>query len=590
MAPPANGGGDGGAGGRRQQEQQGMGQMITGIIRVAVFWYFASKFFSPKKPPNPNQPSSQISNLFHKAEPLDMWFYLSEQEKFNDFSSEGALVWHETNIPYAVWGPESTRRLSLKYYPAEALKHNGSIYAHVFFARSGFPPDASDPEYQAFAAFGNTYPVMTYLPKSKENKKKSLLGNSKDSDVAETQPKVVEDDQVDSKEDEPVEWISYWKPNITINLVDDFTRYQQNAIPPNIAPYLKIEPSTGNYYPTVFFNEFWLLRDKLIAINETVTELPLHLEVGPISMTKWQLFLQIDQSFQIHRNYGSMLEGEADELKRVFLEGNPYLLVVTMVVSLLHSVFDFLAFKNDIQFWNKNKSMEGLSAKSVVVSFICQLIVFLYLLDNETSWMILASSGIGCCIEFWKIGKAMHIEIDRSGKIPMLRFRDRESYAKNKTKEYDDLAMKYLSYVLFFLVACFSVYSLTYERHKSWYSWILSSLTSCVYMFGFVMMCPQLFINYKLKSVAHLPWRQMTYKFLNTIIDDLFAFVIKMPWLHRLSVFRDDVIFLIYLYQRWVYPVDKKRVNEFGFAGEDEDQGSGSKDVTTQEEDQKKTN
>lgn len=56
---------------------------------------------------------------------------------------------------------------------------------------------------------------------------------------------------------------------------------------------------------------------------------------------------------------------------------------------------------------------------------------------------------------------------------------------------------------------------------------------------GFIMMCPQLFINYKLKSVAHMPWRQMTYKFLNTIIDDLFAFVIKMPMLHRLSVFRD---------------------------------------------------
>lgn len=32
-------------------------------------------------------------------------------------------------------------------------------------------------------------------------------------------------------------------------------------------------------------------------------------------MTKWQLFLQIDQSFQIHRSYGSMIEGEADELK-----------------------------------------------------------------------------------------------------------------------------------------------------------------------------------------------------------------------------------------------------------------------------------
>lgn len=61
---------------------------------------------------------------------------------------------------------------------------------------------------------------------------------------------------------------------------------------------------------------------------------------------------------------------------------------------------------------------------------------------------------------------------------------------------------------------------------------------------GFIMMCPQLFINYKLKSVAHLPWRQMTYKFLNTIIDDLFAFVIKMPILHRLSVFRDGELLI----------------------------------------------
>ncbi|BBH02566.1 Transmembrane CLPTM1 family protein [Prunus dulcis] len=463
--------------------------------------------------------------------------FLNVKREFNEFGSERELVWHETNIPYALWGPESTRSLSMKYNPSEALKHNGSLYAHVFFARSGYPPDPSDPEYQPLA--------------------------------------VVDDTQGDSEDNGPVEWVSYWKPNITINLVDDFTD-------------LNLEPSTGNYFPTIFFNEFWLLRDKMIAINETVKELALNLEVGPISMTKWQLFLQIDQSFQIHRSYGSMLEGEADELKRVFLEGNPYLLGITMVVSLLHSVFDFLAFKNDIQFWNKNKSMEGLSAKSVIVSFICQLIVFLYLLDNDTSWMILISSGIGCCIEFWKIGKAMHIEIDRTGRIPMLRFRDRESYAGNKTKEYDDMAMKYLSYVLFFLVACSSVYSLKYERHRSWYSWILSSLTSCVYMFGFIMMCPQLFINYKLKSVAHLPWRQMTYKFLNTIIDDLFAFVIKMPILHRLSVFRDDVIFLIYVYQRWIYPVDKKRVNEFGFSGDDE-VTDGAVDTAVKEE-EKKTN
>jgi hypothetical protein len=60
------------------------------------------------------------------------------------------------------------------------------------------------------------------------------------------------------------------------------------------------------------------------------------------------------------------------------------------------------------------------------------------------------------------------------------------------------------------------------------------------------------------------------YKALNTVIDDLFAFIIKMPILHRIACFRDDVIFVIYLYQMWAYPVDKTRRNEYGQIGEDE--------------------
>ena len=86
----------------------------------------------------------------------------------------------------------------------------------------------------------------------------------------------------------------------------------------------------------------------------------------------------------------------------------------------------------------------------------------------------------------------------------------------------------------------------------------------CVYTFGFIMMTPQLFINYKLKSTAHMPWKTFMYKALNTFVDDLFAFIIVMPTMHRLSCLRDDVVFLVYLYQRWAYGVDKKRANEYG--------------------------
>jgi len=317
-----------------------------------------------------------------------------------------------------------------------------------------------------------------------------------------------------------------------------------------------------------FFDEFWLFREHLILINDTVDILNLTLSYSPISLMKWQLFLQMEQSFSMQRSMGTAMEDESDEFKRMLIETNPYLLAITMVVTLLHTVFDFLAFKNDIVFWKNKKSVEGISVKTMFLNFICQIIIFFYLMDNDTSWVILISAGIGLIIEAWKIQKAVIVKIDWT-RWPFISMTDRESYS-SKTKEHDATAMRYLSYVAYPLVIGYAIYSLMYQTHKSWYSWILSSLTGCVYTFGFIMMCPQLFINYKLKSVAHLPWRTFMYKALNTFIDDLFAFIIKMPTLHRLSCFRDDIVFLIYLYQRWIYPTDYKRVNEFGQGGDDE--------------------
>lgn len=69
-------------------------------------------------------------------------------------------------------------------------------------------------------------------------------------------------------------------------------------------------------------------------------------------------------------------------------------------MSLLHTVFDMLAFKNDIGFWKNNKSMEGLSARSIVINAFCQLVITLYLFDNETSMVVLFSSVVVGCW-FW---------------------------------------------------------------------------------------------------------------------------------------------------------------------------------------------
>lgn len=217
-----------------------------------------------------------------------------------------------------------------------------------------------------------------------------------------------------------------------------------------------------------------------------------------------------------------------------------------------------------------------MSVRSVFFNVFQSLIVLLYVLDNDTNTIVQISCGVGLCIEIWKINKVVDISIVRSSKIlgifPKISFRDKGSYVESSTREYDKLAFKYLSWVLYPLVIGYAIYSLMYLEHKGWYSWILNMLYGFLLTFGFIMMTPQLFINYKLKSVAHLPWRMMSYKFLNTFIDDIFAFVIKMPTLYRIGCFRDDIVFFIFLYQRWIYKTDLTRVNEFGYSGQMENQ------------------
>lgn len=61
----------------------------------------------------------------------------------------------------------------------------------------------------------------------------------------------------------------------------------------------------------------------------------------------------------------------------MLLEGNPYFLGITFFVSILHSVFDMLAFKNDIGFWKGKKNVEGLSVRTVAINCVCQVRIVL---------------------------------------------------------------------------------------------------------------------------------------------------------------------------------------------------------------------
>lgn len=55
--------------------------------------------------------------------------------------------------------------------------------------------------------------------------------------------------------------------------------------------------------------------------------------------------------------------------------------------------------------------MEGLSVRTIFINVFFQLVIMLYLFDNDTSWMILLSNVVGFGIEVWKLRKAVKFEV-----------------------------------------------------------------------------------------------------------------------------------------------------------------------------------
>lgn len=63
-----------------------------------------------------------------------------------------------------------------------------------------------------------------------------------------------------------------------------------------------------SYFPPIFFNDFWLLKDYMIPMNSTVKEVPLHFTVSGLSGLKYMLYNQAEQSFSMQVNFACSVQ------------------------------------------------------------------------------------------------------------------------------------------------------------------------------------------------------------------------------------------------------------------------------------------
>nr|XP_023022991.1 cleft lip and palate transmembrane protein 1-like protein [Leptinotarsa decemlineata] len=502
-------------------------------LLIGIFFAFILKsiysLYSIFQAPHCEKGSVCYKSFLNSKPKLDLYVFVSDNSKSGNFDE----VLYRNNFDY---NSQFEREILLDI--SKASRNNGSIFIHTVLV----PSNANIED--------NSIQELTKVPEStyvKSRLTKYAIPLSATFNLLKEENKR-----------HSIKPVTHLRSKYSVIMCTDDLTIPHEDIPMELVRHLRI--TRNRVFLPICQPDLLNMRLKdLVEITPDTRQLNFTYTFKPASFGKMRFMLQIEATLHQFLDLG-FTEKDLDEVKGVFADTNLFLLCATMFIGSVHLLLDFLSFKNDVSFWKSQTSMAGLSTRTVLWRAFSQTIIFLYLLDEGTSLLVLVPSGIATVIEFWKVSKVFKTSISWKG----LKFNKdhKETNDEKRTREYDEECMKYLSYLLYPLCVGAAVYSLLFQPHRSWYSWTINSMVNAVYAFGFIFMLPQLFINYRLKSVAALPWRAFTYRAFNTFIDDIFAFIITMPMAHRVACFRDDVVFLVYLYQRWLYPVDKTRTDD----------------------------
>lgn len=445
---------------------------------------------------------------------VDVNMYVSGSVVMPAFGAMPAdsLVLKERDFPLngkAKHGEATVRDVHTSFSVPKNVQNNGTLWAHIFVAQTGEEMDPAKPGYDTAKAYRMLRPLTQYLSKKKARKTRNLLGSQNDTEAE-------EDAELASSG--PIT-ASFYHPNFTLAFVPD----SGNPTPwPNHHPALKqffvLDPTgardasgkNGFHYPVLYHNTFWQLNSHMLELNSTIPIERLDLNVQLNTLSPWQFSIMASMDEGMKETARKAARGETtpgggdgsefELIKTTLLDTNPWLLGTTAIVSIFHMIFEMLAFKSDVGHWRKKTDNVGVSVRTILSNVVMQTIIFLYLMDNNenTSWMILFGQGIGIAIEAWKITKTVNVRMREPaqgsffyGKLPyVVVFEDKHvlSETEEKTEEYDRIAFKYMGIIAVPLLAAYAAYSLVYESHKSWYSFIITTLVGSVYAYGFLMM------------------------------------------------------------------------------------------------------
>ena len=334
------------------------------VINFAVSHFFGNKAQGPSIPTFESTKSTSgviedynpvpqaVAPIWPTNSSLDIKIYVSPSLAMPGLRHvpSSDLILDEQAFRLGDW--KDKRAVDTTFAVPREVQQNSTLWAHIYVALHGRELDPAATEYDIRTAYHFFRPLNQFLAKKKVKKTKKLLGG---------------DDQDDAPEEEEPKgtvYSSYYHPNFTMSFIPDSAMVIYPKVHPAVRQHMVLEATgardesgqNGWYYPILFVNTFWQLRSHMTELNTTVKTLPLHVDLNNLNNWKFNLYASMDEG--IKQNQRKAVEGgplpsggdgsEYEEFKRIIVDTNIYLLSTTVVVSILHMIFEMLAFKSDV--------------------------------------------------------------------------------------------------------------------------------------------------------------------------------------------------------------------------------------------------
>lgn len=411
------------------------------IVVIIVYLFVATQkmieLMNPLHGVNVSMFANTIDPHWQENQKFSMVCYLSLNSKpaydiLRDNGKKGVILWQKDDLKYQILQSELTKEIKLLHSDSlssttfkpdnesnfeispkfwKIIRSNQStVYLHVLVSADDSLKSDSQPHTSVL--YGSVK-LIKYDRIPKSFRHRYLLSDFGWVNIPESES---------MKSRMPADTIiSYWKPEVAIKLVTDFSKYPYEYLPESLRKHVfqqnsdhlsasatstasSVNQKQLKYYykPPIHVDEIGLTTDKYIPLNNTVSYLPLKLSYSSMSLERWLLMQQMEHSLSEQKSFG-FTDKDIDDVRRLISDTSVYLLGFTIVASLLHLLFEFLAFQSDISFWKENKSLAGLSTRAVVTDLFSQIIVFLYLIDSDTSVLVTIPAFFGIGIQAWKV-------------------------------------------------------------------------------------------------------------------------------------------------------------------------------------------